>query len=228
MKKAVSAKGAGVKPQPKGQKPASHSPHPTSLRLFYALRVPSEVAEPLSQVQRDLRGNWRAVNPGQMHVTLSYLPSVPPERVEDLKRLGTRLMQDLPPLPVQLRGTGYFPNEGSPRVWFVKVEAEGLTELAQHLRAGIQELGLETDDLPFKAHITLARKKGPAPRVPPKLFDHLGWTASGGTLYRSILRKTGPIYEVESTFRFRGNAPPPPANPEESPKHETQSPQEQP
>lgn len=226
----VSEKGAGARPQAnaKGQKPPSHSPQPSTLRLFYALRVPTEIAEPLSQAQRDLKGNWRAVNPGQMHVTLSYLPSVPPERVEDLKRLGTRLMQDLPPLPVQLRGTGYFPNEGSPRVWFVKVEAEGLSELAVNLRAGIQELGLETDDLPFKAHITLARKKGPAPRVPPKIFDHLGWTATGGTLYRSILRKTGPIYEVESTFRFRGNAPPPLSETAESITQEIQTPQEQP
>ena len=188
--------------------PRTASPASSSLRLFYALRVPSEVASELAEAQRTLKGNWRAVNPGQMHVTLAYLPSVPPARLDDLKRLGTRLMQDLPPMQVRLRGTGYFPNEGSPRVWFVKVEAEGLAELAASLREGIAELGLESEQLPFKAHITLARKKGPAPRVPPRMFDHLGWTASGGTLYRSILRKTGPIYEVESTFRFRGNPPP--------------------
>lgn len=185
-----------------------HQPSSSStLRLFFALRVPSEVAAPLAEAQKQLRGNWRAVNPGQMHVTLCYLPSVPLARVDDLKRLGTRLMQELPSTAIKLRGTGYFPNEGSPRVWFVKVEAAGLSELAADLRAGIQELGLETDHLPFKAHITLARKKGPAPRVPPLSFD-LGWTATAGTLYRSILRKTGPIYEVESTFRFRGNPPP--------------------
>lgn len=227
MKKAVSGQVSAVSKKAEGGRQkaegknknlassfTSHKPQATSLRLFYALRVPTELGSELARAQQQLKGNWRAVNAGQMHVTLSYLPSVPPERVDDLKRLGTRLMQDLPPMPVQLRGTGYFPNEGSPRVWFVKVEAEGLSELAANLRAGIQELGLETDDLPFKAHITLARKKGPAPRVPPKIFD-LGWTATSGTLYRSILRKTGPIYEVESTFRFRGTPASTPSVPPE-------------
>lgn len=188
----------------RGPQPESH--RPSTQRLFYALRVPAEVSAPLAEAQTKLRGNWRAVRPDQMHVTLSYLPAVPPERVEDLKRLGTRLAAELPPLDLRLRGTGYFPNEGSPRVWFVKAEAEGLSELAAALREGIAELGLETDDLAFKPHITLARKKGPAPRIPPLLFD-LGWTAPAVTLYRSILRKTGPIYEVQSTFRLRGSAP---------------------
>ncbi|MEW6421945.1 MAG: 2'-5' RNA ligase family protein, partial [Deinococcota bacterium] len=84
-------------------------------------------------------------------------------------------------------------------------EAEGLSELASQLRAGIHELGLTTDDLPFKAHITLARKKGPAPRIPPLTFD-LGWQAGHAALIRSTLRKTGPIYDTVSTFRFRGEA----------------------
>lgn len=199
--------GAGARPArpaPSGRQTGREEPHqPSTYRLFYALRVPAEVAAPLAEAQAKLRGNWRAVRPDQMHVTLSYLPAVPPERVEDLRRLGTRLAQDLSPLDVRLRGTGYFPNEGSPRVWFVKTEAEGLNELAEGLRAGVRDLGIETDDLAFKAHITLARKKGPAPRLPPLMFD-AGWTAPGLTLYRSILRKTGPIYEVQSTFRFRG------------------------
>ncbi|MFD1731265.1 RNA 2',3'-cyclic phosphodiesterase [Deinococcus malanensis] len=134
-----------------------------TLRLFYALRVPTDISTPLAEAQRALRGNWRAVRPDQMHVTLAYLPAVPPERLDDLKRLGALLTQDVAPMEVRLRGTGYFPNEGSPRVWFAKVEAEGLTEFATRLREGIQNLDIQTDNLPFKAHITMARKKGPAP-----------------------------------------------------------------
>lgn len=230
VEKVAAAPSTGHKPQATGSRNPQGSQARSTLRLFYALRVPTEISSELAQMQTRLKGNWRAVNPGQMHVTLAYLPAVPPARLDDLKRLGTRLMGDLPTLNVNLRGTGYFPNEGSPRVWFVKVEADGLAELAQSLRAGVQELGIETDDLPFKAHITLARKKGPAPRVPPLTFEHLHWTATGGTLYRSILRKTGPIYEVESTFRFRGGAPPTLDGNTEPPQatgHEPQANQEQ-
>ncbi|WP_034359244.1 RNA 2',3'-cyclic phosphodiesterase [Deinococcus phoenicis] len=214
---------APTSPAPRAPRPSA--PEDRTLRLFFALKVPGDVATPLAEAQRNLRGNWRAVRADQFHVTLAYLPTVPPERVDDLKRLGARLTEDLAPMQVRLRGTGYFPNEGSPRVWFVKVEAEGLDALAAALRDGIHALGLKTDDLPFKAHITLARKKGPAPRVPPLTFE-LGWQAGNAALIRSTLRKTGPIYDTESTFRLRGTEPEhapqpaphsPPPTPEETP-----------
>ncbi|WP_102125303.1 RNA 2',3'-cyclic phosphodiesterase [Deinococcus planocerae] len=196
-------------PAPRPQRPPrqedGHKGQERTLRMFYAFKVPSDVAAPLAEAQRHLKGNWRPVRADQFHVTLAYLPSVPPERVTDLKRLGAALTQDVPPLNIRLRGTGYFPNEGSPRVWFVKVEAEGLDDLAGALRQGLRDLGIETDDLPFRAHITLARKKGPAPRVPPLTFD-LGWQAGNAALIRSTLRKTGPVYDTESTFRLRGEA----------------------
>ncbi len=202
----------------RGRPPAEHVP--TTGRVFYALKVPASVSGRLVEAQRQLKGNWRTVKGDQMHVTLCYLPAVPLARVPELKALGVRLMSELAPMDVRLRGTGYFPNEGSPRVWFVKVEAEGLNELAAALRAGVQELGLETEEQAFKAHITLARKKGPAPRVPPMTFE-LGWTANGGTLQRSHLQKTGPIYETLSAFRFRSDAVRP-APPGEAP-HDTDS-----
>lgn len=193
----------GPRPQRLSQ-PQDTEHTPTSARLFFALKVPASVSGRLAETQRKLKGNWRNVRPDQMHVTLSYLPAVPLDKVEALKQLGTELMRDLAPMDIKLRGTGYFPNEGSPRVWFVKVEGAGLDELAAQLRRGVEALGVATDDLDFKAHITLARKKGPAPRVPPQLFD-LGWTATSAALYRSHLRKTGPIYEIQSTFRFLGD-----------------------
>ncbi|MFC3831247.1 RNA 2',3'-cyclic phosphodiesterase [Deinococcus rufus] len=194
---------------------------PSTYRLFYGLKVPREVAGPLAQAQKHLKGNWRAVRADQMHVTLAYLPAVPPARVPDLRALAQRLAPQFGALDIRLRGTGYFPNEGSPRVWFVKVEAEGLAELAAALRAGVQELGLEIEELPFKGHITLARKKGPAPRVPPLIFD-AAWRATGFTLQRSLLQKTGPVYEQAGAYRLRDDpAPTSTPPPDESDLHPT-------
>ncbi|MPY67537.1 RNA 2',3'-cyclic phosphodiesterase [Deinococcus sp. SDU3-2] len=206
------------KPRPAPSRTTGEHQASQTLRLFFAFKVPGDVSTPLAESQRHLRGNWRAVRADQLHITLAYLPAVPPDRVADLKRLGTRLTEHLPPMQVRLRGTGYFPNEGSPRVWFVKAEAEGLNELAAELRVGLKELGIATDDLPFKAHVTLARKKGPAPRVSPLLFD-LGWQAGNMALIRSTLRKTGPIYDTVSTFRLRGaaNGQPPAVSEEMTP-----------
>ncbi|AZI42285.1 RNA 2',3'-cyclic phosphodiesterase [Deinococcus psychrotolerans] len=206
---------ASQKPRPTGptddkrprSKPTRDAPvydtHQANLRLFFALKVPPEVAEQLGAAQKNLRGNWRSVRADQLHVTLAYLPGVDPAKIDALKKLGEQVAAQTAPLSLKLRGTGYFPNEGSPRVWFVKVEAEGLEELAAALRLGLTELGVDTDNLAFKAHITLARKKGAAPRLPPKIFD-LGWDAGAVTLYRSHLQKTGPIYENLAMFKLRG------------------------
>ncbi|GAA4007153.1 RNA 2',3'-cyclic phosphodiesterase [Deinococcus rubellus] len=191
------------KPGNRNGPPQEVSSHEARPRLFYALKVPPEVAEQLALVQKDLRGNWRSVRADQLHVTLAYLPGVDPTKLDALKKLGDTLTLDTPPLGLKLRGTGYFPNEGSPRVWFVKVEAEGLEDLAARLRVDLAELGVETDNAGFKAHITLARKKGAAPRVPPRLFE-TGWDAGAVTLYRSHLQKTGPIYENLAMFKLRG------------------------
>ncbi|ADV68475.1 RNA 2',3'-cyclic phosphodiesterase [Deinococcus maricopensis] len=204
--------------RPRTPRPAPRRPNGPNvqgdgtLRLFFGLKVPREIADELALAQRDLRGNWRAVRPDQLHVTLAFLPNVPPERLTDLKRLGTHLAANLPPVQLRLRGTGYFPNEGSPRVWFVKVDAPELTTLAADLRTGLADLGVNTDDLPFKAHVTLARKKGPAPRLAPKTFD-LAWDAGAFSLVQSTLRKTGPIYETLSIFKFRGEPPAPHSDP---------------
>lgn len=194
----------------RGQPRQDRGPRPDEradgLRMFYALKVPAEVAEPLAEAQKALTRNWRAVRPDQLHVTLAYLPNVQMAQVEGLKALGRQVMAEVGPLQLRLRGTGYFPNEGSPRVWFVKVEAEGLDDLAARLRAGLDRLGVATDELPFKAHVTLARKKGPAPRVAPKTWD-LGWHAGAFSLIHSTLRKTGPIYDTVATFTLSGQPP---------------------
>ena len=185
------------------------------MRLFYALSVPGELASELAAAQKALRGNWRPVRGDQMHVTLAYLPNIAPEGVPDLRDLGRAVVRDAAAFPVRLRGTGYFPNEGSPRVWFVKADAPELDGLAEKLRAGLLDLGAPFDDKPFKAHVTLARKKGPAPRVPPKVFD-LAWTAARLELIKSVLHKSGPEYETVSHFDLQPISQPTP-QPQEAP-----------
>ncbi|BAW01839.1 2'-5' RNA ligase [Thermus thermophilus] len=58
-------------------------------------------------------------------------------------------------------------------------------------------------DKPFKPHITLARRKAPAPRVPPVLFG-LEWPVEGFALVRSELKPKGPVYTVLEKFSLRG------------------------
>ncbi len=170
------------------------------MRLFYAVFPPLEVQKALAEAQKRLdpfRG-WKKTPLHQLHLTLLFLGEVPEEAVKDLVELGHRLAQAVPPFPARIRGTGYFPNEGSPRVWFAKAEGEGFALLAEGLRAKAGN----PDPKPFAPHITLARKKGPAPRVGPVVFGLEFWVEEFA-LVQSVLKPKGPEYRILERFFLR-------------------------
>lgn len=180
------------------------------MRFFYAVFLPEEVRRALVEAQGKVAPykGWKEVAPHQLHLTLLFLGERPEEDLAELLALGHRLGRLTPPFTAYLRGTGYFPNEGTPRVWFAKAEGEGFSALAEGLRAGVREvLGEEAlqagGDKPFKPHITLARRKAPAPRVPPVVFG-LEWPVTEFALVRSELRPKGPVYTVVEKFPLRG------------------------
>ncbi len=170
------------------------------MRLFYASFIPKEIARELARAQTALKGRWKPTPPHQMHLTLLFLGEVEPDLVGHLKGVGRTLGQEIEPFIARIRGTGHFPNQGSPRVWFAKVEGEGYEHLAKRLREILPEFN---DGKPFKAHVTLARKKGPAPRVPPHVFD-LTYPVESFSLVSSRLTPRGPIYSELETFPLKG------------------------
>jgi len=180
------------------------------MRLFYAIFLPENVRRALEEAQEKVSRykGWKEVPPHQLHLTLLFLGERPEGDLEDLIPLGHRLGRKVPPFTASLRGTGYFPNEGAPRVWFAKAEGEGFALLARGLRDGVREvLGEEAlkaeGDRAFKPHITLARRKAPAPRVPPLVFG-LTWPVSEFALVRSELKPRGPVYTILEKFPLRG------------------------
>ena len=178
------------------------------MRLFYALPLPLEVQGTLEGVQKRLRGNWRPVRPDHLHITFAFLPKAPDHAVQTLVKLGNKVARNHAPFRVRLRGTGYFPGAGSPRVWFVKAEGDGnetMDLISSDLRGG---LTLPFEDKSFKAHITLARKKGPAPRLEPIIFT-LEWDAEEFVLIESQLHKSGPEYRTVKGFKLSGPKRPP-------------------
>ena len=201
----------GVGQKTDGKKAAGHHlqtlARERSLRLFFGLALPEAVTSDLAQAQSKLSSNWRRVEGNQLHITLAYLPGVPEGRVAVLRELGTRLAAEAGSMTLRLRGTGYHPNVGTPRVWFVKVEGEGLAELAARLSAELDALGFPTEGK-FQPHVTLARKKGPAPRLPPLSFAR-EWEAAQLHLIHTFLPrdKTGPVYDTVSRFALTGRGP---------------------
>jgi 2'-5' RNA ligase len=169
------------------------------MRLFYALFVPSDLHPKLLEVQAKARSykGWRLTRPEQFHLTLLFMGQVSEDRLDLFSDVGQKVSEQVAPFGVKMGGTGYFPEGGTPRVWFVKANGEGLEPLAVGLRQALPGFAGESEK--FKPHITLARKKGPAPRLNTNL-DALEFTATEFCLVESELDKTGSKYRIVERF----------------------------
>ena len=172
------------------------------MRLFYALFPPAHVQQQLARAQEALGSykGWKAVKPEQLHLTLLFLGEVEEGRLKELKEAGSEVSRRHAPFKVLIQGTGYFPANGSPRIWFAKAEASQLLPLAEDLRQALPQFAVDQD---FKPHITLARKKNPAPRTGPVVFD-CEFAAQEFSLVQSELLPSGSEYQLLEKFSLAG------------------------
>lgn len=173
------------------------------MRLFYAIFPPPTVQRALASAQDKVKGykGWKTARPEQLHITLFFLGEVHDGVLEQLSLVGRAVAKSVKPFQVELGGTGYFPASGSPRVWFIKAEGVGLEPLASGLRQALPDVrpAKAKPEEKFHPHLTLARKKGPAPRVGPLVLG-LRFEAKAVCLVESKLEKSGSEYEVLEVF----------------------------
>ncbi len=169
-------------------------PQPQS-RLFYAAFLPPELHAPIMALQAAVKSGWRAIPAAQLHVTLAFLGEAKDLTMDRLLAVGREVATAQPPFTVTLRGTGFHPLEGSPRVWFVKADAPELNTLSQDLQAGLRLENAEK----FQGHVTLARKKE-AGTKPPTTALNLAFRATQFALVRSSLEREGSKFKTLEKF----------------------------
>jgi RNA 2',3'-cyclic 3'-phosphodiesterase len=165
-------------------------------RYFFGVFIPKELHASLENMQKKLVGKWWKATPSdQFHITLLYLGGSSKQNLENTRKAALEISRKLPRFNAKLRGTGFFPNEGGPRVWFIKAESETFTTLHEALRDVLEVVPEEK----FKPHVTLARKKGASPRPAPIVLD-LEWQITEFALVKSVLAKEGPTYSILERF----------------------------
>ena len=134
------------------------------MRLFVALDIDPEIRRRINEFRDQMRPyapDVRWVGPDSFHVTLQFIGETekPAEIRNALQQVrGTAF-------PLAFRGTGFFPNGKSPRVFWVGIESdEGLQSLATGLADALRPFGLKEETAPYKPHLTLARAGSGRPR----------------------------------------------------------------
>lgn len=150
----------------------------------------------------DLPG--RVAPPENWHLTLRFLGLVATTAYErfvsslDRADLGA-------PFRVGLHGLGAFPRPGRATVVWVAVGKgeDRLEELARIGEEAAQAAGIDPEERPFRAHLTLSRVRPPVDvsalvEAVPELG--LEWTCDEVVVYRSHLGRGGARYEPLETF----------------------------
>ena len=150
----------------------------TFIALCFSVGTTRRIAEAMEQkaaLLKDLGWKLAWVPPANLHLTLSFLGSIPPESVDAIAtRLRQRLV-DLSPITLRAQGAGSFPRSdessggAAPRVLWIGVTSadqnKALFALQKSIAADMEDLGFPKADpgQAFFPHITIARVIEPAP-----------------------------------------------------------------
>jgi 2'-5' RNA ligase len=192
-------------------------------RLFVAAELPPDVKAELVTAQERLRRGLPSgpgaapitwVAPAAMHLTLRFLGETSVARIPELGTVLGAALAHHAPMDLRLAGAGAFPNERRPSVVWAGVEGAvaALARAQADVEAAIANLGFAPESRPFRVHLTLGRVRreagqqlvqrlGAAIRALPPLKS-TPWTVERVALFRSELRREGPIYTEILDFRL--------------------------
>ncbi|MBX6422690.1 RNA 2',3'-cyclic phosphodiesterase [Thermosulfurimonas sp. F29] len=186
-----------------------------TIRCFLAVDLPGETKEVLAGLQRELRAagaDVRWVRPEGFHLTLKFFGSIPEGKLEELVKAAERAASGLRPFVLSLKGAGFFPPRGTPRVVWVGLsgDLDPLLELHRRLERAFERVGFPPERRPFHPHLTLGRVKTPRGaeelrrrtanlRIPEHAFR-----VERLTFFRSELRPDGAVYTALREVALRG------------------------
>ncbi len=185
------------------------------MRLFVALAPPESALDELEDAVAPLRAaapELRWTGRASWHLTLAFLGEVGEEVLPDLATRLERAAHRHPPQHVAIAGGGAFPSARRAQVLWAGFAADdkALASLADSVAAGARRAGAPPpgQHKKFRAHLTLARCRGPADvsQLTRTLADLNGtaWTASSIHLVRSYLSSGPPQYEDLGSWPLQG------------------------
>jgi RNA 2',3'-cyclic 3'-phosphodiesterase len=132
------------------------------MRTFVAFDLEREIRERIFEFiekVRKLAPDARWVSRESLHVTLKFIGEKPDQMTEKIEAALARVRSA--PFALRFRGTGFFPNPKSARVFWIGIEDEtGLGRLAGSVEESLAQIGVEKEKRGFQPHLTVARASG--------------------------------------------------------------------
>ncbi|MGI6656219.1 MAG: RNA 2',3'-cyclic phosphodiesterase [Desulfobulbus sp.] len=173
-------------------------------RLFVALDPPETIRQQLVSLCCGLR-DVRWTSPDQFHLTLSFIGEVDGDAFLDIRE-GLAAVKAAP-FDMHLRGVGFFPPRGHPRVvWVGGERTPPLLQLQRAITSRLFLLGFRPENRKFAPHVTLGRLRGAASaRQGAYLREHAlvalpPFPVEQFLLYSSVLGRNSAHHIVEASY----------------------------
>ena len=173
-------------------------------RLFVAIDPPEEIRAQVAGICNSLPyARWTP--PEQLHLTLCFIGEVNGTTFLDIIEALETITAE--PFPLQLRGVGFFPPRGLPRVVWAGIEqSEPLMILQRKITTRLFHLGVTLENRKFAPHLTLARMRETPPVKIGRyleangLFSSAPFVVEKFLLYSSILGRKEASHLVEQEY----------------------------
>ncbi len=178
------------------------------MRTFLAMEVPRHLRKKVDSLiqEEKMRGlpiKWVACE--NLHITLKFLGEIDETKKAEIIPVITDIGGLFTSFEVRLSGLGCFPNQKNPRVLWIGVAdgAETLSRIAAAVEERLSRFGFK-EEKRFHAHLTIGRIKNPC-NIDDILENNITtetFLVNAITLFKSILKPDGPIYEELKKFTF--------------------------
>ena len=188
-----------------------------NIRAFLAIDPPEVVLDNIQALQnrlkKSIQGAIRWVRPEGIHLTLKFFGDISAYDVENISEAIANKTTNVPPITLEIRGMGAFPDLNRPRVIWLGINGQlaPLLSLQRDLEEVFSKLGFPKENRPFRAHLTMGRVKVPkgiiglAPSVEAEGNLMAGnFTVGEITLFQSSLSPQGAIYSKLAAFPLQG------------------------
>ena len=176
------------------------------MRLFFAVELPDELVEALSETSALLRDSVRGryVSPDRLHVTLAFLGEVSWSELAGLSALLDEVAARHDPFEATLGPLGSFGRARRATLWqgFERGQEE-LAALAQDLRTELRSSGFAFDTKAFLPHVTLMRAADVQAGQLPMPHIECG-RITRVTLFSSDLTGERPVYTAQHSSELGG------------------------
>lgn len=178
----------------------------TEVRSFVAIDIPDEIKDKLfssyEKYRKEVKASW--VKPENLHMTLKFLGNCLPDLIGNLSRELESKLKGFGEFDIRIGGFAAFPGAKNARVLWLKTTSESnkLVEICDIVDLVASKMGFPMEKRRPTPHITVARIREPI-NLDFSIFDELKdvheFKCREITIFRSILNRSGSIYEIINT-----------------------------